>query len=426
MIDREILRHFVDLALPKPCEFAEENFAGDPLVQEYFEALRELSRLDMLVYVAWSCPPDVMAVRSAVGNALIRSERLDTLLVEYVRLQSLHRVLSDELAREVTSASVLRWLCELLIGFREPGLAVYAHTIRPDVSWLKGLTNPFRDETLASLPLLERTALQCFCLGHEVGHLTAEKQNDVTLEATVDGLSLLQHMDYDYRSAGVSEEMLVAFHELWNTRIDAANLLDEVHADLFAFHTVVDFISSRFRSPLEDVIRATLRAFEALLFVYACKHTCRLVKRAISEQLSQQEFRERHYLDGLESIVRARATVRRAGLLWATMEHGDSQPGVPDYAAYVKKIDQMLTPTQGFTNMTSETLTQYAQTLFAEIDKRPEAARHAWSEELLALVEQGDELRLDLFFILVAFGCPGGTDVVAYLRSMQSRVQPAV
>lgn len=86
----------------------------------------------------------------------------------------------------------------------------------------------------------------------------------------------------------------------------------------------------------------------------------------------------------------------------------------------------MITPTQGFTNLLMEILTDYARILFAEVHNKPRATLDAWCNELLARVEQDGDLRLDLFYILVAFGCPGGVNVIAYLRAMQSPLQSAV
>ena len=189
---------------------------------------------------------------------------------------------------------------------------------------------------------------------------------------------------------------------------------------------MLDFILRTLPYSLEDVIRATLQAFEAQLYLYACKHTCRLLKRAATEQLSDEEFTKRDYLDGVEIAVRARATVRRAGLLWALAEHPNPPPGGRDYNAYAGRIDALLASTQEFTSIMSQLLTKHARILFDALDGKPAAAREAWFDALLMQVEQDSNLRLDLFYILVAFGCPGGVDVLAYLRGMRSATQQQV
>jgi hypothetical protein len=114
--------------------------------------------------------------------------------------------------------------------------------------------------------------------------------------------------------------------------------------------------------------------------------------------------------------------MRRLGVGLA--EHPNPSPGGRDYNAYVERIDALLVPTQEFTALVSEILTKIAWVLFDALYGKTEAAREAWFDALLMHVEQDSNLRLDLFYILVAFGCPGGVDVVAYLRDMRSAAQP--
>jgi hypothetical protein len=396
----ERLRRLVDLALPKPCEFGEENFAGDPLVRAFCDLLRERHGLDFHVFVAWACPPNVMVVRSAAGSAVIRSERFDTLLIEYYHLRRLHNLWAEKLARDVAAAAVLRWMCEMLIQ----------------------ATNPFRDETLASLPDLERAALQCFSLGHEVGHLLIRKQKNVTLDAIVDGLSLAQHIHTQERQEGVvSDELRAAYAEVRERNLDAANLLNEVEVDLFAFGNVVEFLCQEFRCPVEAAINASLLAFECQSFVYGCKGTCHLLSRAAAGVLSESEFRLRDYLVGVEIVARSRAVMRRAGLVWAVAEQPTPPGKGRDYNAYVRKLDALLLPSVGFRSLISDVLAEQVYVLLAAIEENAGPDRGAWLDSLLNVIEQDPRLRLDMYYILIAFGCSGAVDVVGYLRRMRSR-----
>jgi hypothetical protein len=79
----DIVRQFVEFSLPKPCEFGEENFAGDGLVRAFCDRARDVNQIDASYFVSWSCPPDVAIIRTAASDAIVRSERLDTLLIEY-------------------------------------------------------------------------------------------------------------------------------------------------------------------------------------------------------------------------------------------------------------------------------------------------------------------------------------------------------
>src|SRR5262249_27921209 len=121
------LSSLVEFSLPKPSRWDVENFAGDPYAAEFCRLLREQVGLDITVFVAWACPPHVTVVRSPKGNAVIRSERFDTMLIEYHHLAT--RALSrafEQVVDELIASSVLRWMTELLLGFRHPTLALTA------------------------------------------------------------------------------------------------------------------------------------------------------------------------------------------------------------------------------------------------------------------------------------------------------------
>jgi len=422
----ERLRRIVDFALPKPCEFGEENFAGDSPVRAFCDLLRDRHGLNFHVFVAWACPPDVKVLQSRdrSASAVIRSERLDTLLIEYYHLRRLHNLWAGALARNVTAAGVLRWMCEFLIGYRQPELAILAHTLRPNITGIQ-LISPFRDETLASIPELDRAALQCFSLGHEVGHLLIPKQKNVTLNALVDGLSLAQHIRTQEQQEGaVPDEILAALADIRERELDAANLLNEVEVDLFAFGTVVDFLCRAFSCPVEVAIEATMLSFECQSFIYGCKGTCQLLSLVATGGLSEEEFRRRDYLIGVEIATRARAIVRRAGLVWTVAEHPSPPAEGRDYNAYVQKIDALIRPTVGFTSLIAEVLHEQVYALLAALGENAGPRRTLWLDSLLRLLEQDPQIRLDIYYILIAFGCSGAVNAAAYLRQMRSSSHP--
>jgi hypothetical protein len=168
----DLTKQFISFALDQPAKFGRENFAGDPIVKIFVNTVRVSYSIDVDVYVAWECPPDVVIVTPPSGSVLIRSERLDTLLVEFHRLREVLPVFGGELGQSVATAQIYRWMAEFLIGYRNSSLALDALDLRPDLTGLQlGIWNPFRDETLASIPQAPRVALQCFSLAHEIGHL---------------------------------------------------------------------------------------------------------------------------------------------------------------------------------------------------------------------------------------------------------------
>jgi hypothetical protein len=423
MSSREGLRRFVDLAFPKPCQFGEENFAGDPLVQTFCNSLRASFGLEFHVFITWACPPDVKLLRSRDGsaNAIIRSERLDTLLIEYYHQRRCHNLWAEDLVRSVPAAGVLRWICEFLIGYREPELAILAHTLRPDITGIE-LTNPFRDETLASLLELERTALQCFSIGHEAGHLRIPKQKGVTLKALVDGISLAQHVcSQEKQEASLSDDLLAALADIRERELDAATLLNEVEVDLFALDTVVDFLCQEFSCPIDDAIKVGMLSFECQSFIYGCKGTCRLIARVAAGEISEEEFYLRDYLMGVEIATRARAVARHAGLIWAVSEHPTPPAGGRPYNIYVDRVDTLNRPTEAFRSTMADVLSEQVSLLLAALREAAGDQRHSWRRKLFDLVKQDSELRLDLYYILIAFGCSGAIDVVEYLQQMRNQ-----
>jgi hypothetical protein len=161
----------VKAALPVGAEFGREKFAGDPLVHHFCEWAKEALAVEVQIFVSWSCPPDVSLLTSSGTNILIRSERFDTLLVEYLHLKRAGLATNPVLTNLILSSAVLRWMAEFLLGCRWPQAALYAAMRALELRIDPRPPNPFRDEMLASIHEVERAALQCFCLAHELGHL---------------------------------------------------------------------------------------------------------------------------------------------------------------------------------------------------------------------------------------------------------------
>lgn len=411
------LHALVDLALSKPCQFAEENFAGDPLVLAFCDRLRTRQRLDLTFFVSWACPPDVLVLRRKGGGAVVRSERLDTLLVEYHNLSRVFPTAPADLADQLMGSTLLRWACELLLGYRQPALAVHANLMKPNLNGIR-LHSPFRDETLASIEELPRAALQCFTLAHEVGHIVMPRRKDANLDFEIDGTSMADHIRWSDREAVTSPKHLEALEIIWKAKLDSANLVSEVEADLFAFAAVVDYLCNELSFQLSEAIEATLRAFEAQLFICACKNSCRLLAAVAKGDSDEADFELAEYLIGAEYAARARAVVRRAGITWATAENQDTSAKAIDFNAYARRVDSMLTPTIGFRTKLFETLHVQFKALFLSASELRKGGASLHSHDYIALVENNADVRLEFFYILISFGCPGSVDVVEYLRSI--------
>lgn len=413
--DWDLLDRFVSFEVKRPAEHGRENFAGDPLVAQYVTWVSDVIPHDVRVYVSWQCPPDVSVLRTTSGGALLRSERLDTLLVEYCHLRKLLDIFDDDLAQEVASRQVLRWMCELLIGYRNSSLAVDALRLRPEMPGLEvSIWNPFRDETLASMPLADRTALQCFCLGHEIAHLGEVKSKDASVLTVIDGLPLMSHLDYELRKFLNPTELQV-MQDYLTKNIDAGQLVSEVYADLFGFDSVAKFLHRGMDCEPEEAIHLALMAVEALAFVYSCKEDCRLLSELAAGKIDNDTFITKTHLPAFEWYARAKAVLRRAGFLLAEFEGrrpGDLDRNVDRMDEYamqsMRSRNNMIAALENCSKMLRSKALAYQQ---APLD---ENNRTSWALD--------PDLRLELFYILIAFGCPGGVNVEDYLTSVSEEV----
>lgn len=415
----ELLHLLVELALPKPSQFALENFAGDALVHRFCKRLLQNQKANVKFFVSWECPPDTLVVTAKGASAVVRSERLDTLLLEYHLLSSWDGTVSSEISEPVLTSTVLRWACEFLLGYRNPALAIHATLMRPKNSSVR-LHSPFRDETLASVDELTRTAIQCFALAHEVGHIVMPVRPEPSLEVTVDGLTLADHIRWSDREANQPPETLLALEKFWGKHLNAKNLVSEVDADLFAFWAVVDFLCNELGYEPASAITATLQAMEAQLFICAWKNSCRAIASAAVAEVSDSSFAVQEYLIGAEYSARSRVVVRRAGITWALAESEGVDHSKIDFNSFARQVDQLLTPTIGFRSRIFERIQALSEILF-QFAKDISRDERVDSLSYIDILEGDTDLKLELFYTLISFGCPGSVNVAEYLRAIASR-----
>jgi hypothetical protein len=322
------LRKLARAMLPQGAEVGPENFAGDPLVKEFTEWASKRMAIAPLIFVSWACPPEVMLIESGAARAIVRSERFDTLLVEYLTLLGTARMHAgdDETRTHATSAMILRWMCEFFLGFELPVCALASlvesnklASARPDV-------RPFRDESLATLPVVARAAVQCFCLAHELAHLVQPPVEGRDLSFVVDGMELREHVRRDLEDAGVDEALWPIM--LKALEIDVDHFILEIDADCRALNLVVEFVLRHFDVSAEHVINLTLLAYSAKSFLYAAKHSCGLFRALEGAQDYAEQFAMRDWLNSTQISVRTRCILRRAGMLMASIEERTASPSV--------------------------------------------------------------------------------------------------
>ena len=414
--DPDLRDEFVSFALTRPARFGPENYAGDPLVAQYVSWIAPAVPQEVDVYISWQCPPDVTVLDTPAGAALIRSERLDTLLVEYHHLVEALRLFDADLGRDVAQRQVLRWMCELLIGYRQAPLAVRALGLRPELTGLEvNVWNPFRDETLASVPLPERTALQCFSIGHELGHLATQRRENPSLLTPIDGLPVLRHLDYEFR-AGLTSQELGNLHDHMAQTIDAGQLLAEIDADLFGLDTVAEYTWRALSCEPEDAVRSALVAVEALSFVYFAKESCRLVTELAAGRIDADRYVALSFRANCEWYARARASLRHAGMTVARLE---GRTSAEDLNRNVDRMDALaLRRGSQRAVITGAFGTAEEQLLRVVMEQDP-----GGELESDAHVDATPDLRPELYYILIAFGCSGDVVVEDYLTAAAQPVQ---
>jgi hypothetical protein len=418
MSNAALLAQFVEWARPKPSELSEENFGGDPLVREFVRVLQEQTGASFKVYVTWACPPQVAVVRCAAGNAVIRSERLDTLLVEYHRLADLAASLHEAPSSidELTTSAVLRWMSELLLGQQAATLAITALEKKREVPLSLDFP-PFRDESLASISQIQRAAIQCFSIAHEVGHIVYSRRESITFGTQIDGLPLHRHLTRDLDESGQRDDIRAQLREILLKDTSPADLLFEIEADAFALVMVVQFIKHVFQCQTAQAMEATLRACEATYALSSCMQSCRHLCNAET----MVDFSQSDFVAGAAMSARGWAAMRRAGITWAQLEHPTKALTASDVGEYVPRVDAIGHQRREFMHRFAQKMVTCSQSLFSDHNSLTPDQLGTRFDQQVARLRADSELRLELFYMLVAFGCPGGTDVEAYMTYQWAR-----
>jgi hypothetical protein len=405
----------VRASLPVGAGFARENFSGDPLVERFCEWAKDELKVEADIFVSWACPPDVSILTSPVANVLVRSERFDTLLVEYLHLKDAARHNNPVATGLVLPSAVLRWMSEFLLGYRWPQAALHAAMRAVELGTNRQSPNPFRDETLASIDEVQRTALQCFCLAHELGHLVRSQHDEISLDTLIDGRSLSQHITRDLEEVGTGHVTAARMMDIATGGIDAAVLLREIDADLIALELVAVFIANTFGVPAETAMQVSLSACEAQSFLYATKHTCLLLKRNAGRRESHADFSRDDWIAGTQVSVRARCLLRRAGILLSRWCAGDQPQNATTISRFVPVVDAMFLESSTFRAELAAVAQQEAENLLGTTLAWNGAAPFA---SMIEAARASPEIRLDLYNMLVAMGFPGGTNPIDWFEHL--------
>jgi len=395
------------------------------LVHRFCEWAKEILKVDVEIFVSWSCPPDVSMLSSPGVSILIRSERFDTLLVEYLHLKDAGRQRNSVVTEFLLPSAALRWMAEFLLGYRWPQAALYATVRAQELRTDRRPPNPFRDEILASIDEVQRAALQCFCLAHELGHLFPSQHDQINLGARIDGLSLSRHIARDIEEAGmgdVADQMM----DIAGSHIDASVLLREIDADLIAIELVAVFLANTLDVAPETALRASLHACEAQSFLYATKNTCQLLKKHAGRFQSREEFVRDDWIAGIQTSVRARCLLRRAGILLSRWCAGDQEQTASTINRFVPLVDAMFSESSEFRGDLAVAAHREAENLLSAVPAWNSDQNRDFFNPLIEAARQSSEIKEDLFHMLIAMGFPGDTNPVSWLEHLFELQRAAV
>ncbi|KPV51141.1 hypothetical protein SE17_22905, partial [Kouleothrix aurantiaca] len=374
--------------------------------------------LELQIWVTWCALPDVSILRNAAGNILIRSERFDTLLVEYFNLQRvLHNPGFTGDTKALAQSAVAKWFAEFLLGLRQPQLALYSFE-RHRAYEQPFPNHTFRDEALASVPELEKAALQCFCLAHEIAHIIYPPRNGMDLDFVCDGMSLRTHLTWEIRQMGLDPDVQEAMVAEMAEQMDFDLLVAEIDADVSALGTIASFLPKVFDVSRAEAMRAALTALQAQSFLNGCKNSCRLLQRHIRAGLDREDFTRLDWIEGQYVVARTRVALRRAGLLLYMWDKEDGLTREPD--EYRVEVDAMFTDVQDFLMVVSQAAFDETERLYKAAESvRIDQSTEALDREIARVLTDSDE-RMALFYILVAMGYPGGIllDLGGLLRGL--------
>jgi hypothetical protein len=208
----------------------------------------------------------------------------------------------------------------------------------------------------------------------------------------------------------VADQMM----DLASGRIDASVLLREIDADLIALELVAVFVANTFEVSAETALQMSLTAYEAQTFLYATKHTCLLLKRYAGRHESHDDFMRDDWLAGLQFSMRARCMLRRAGILLSRW----CAPGEDQTAAtinrFVPVVDAMFLGSSDYRADLAVAAHREAENLLA--------AAPRWNADrgraLMEAARKSVEIKLDLLYMMVAMGFPGGTDPIRWFEHL--------
>jgi hypothetical protein len=415
-MDGKLAQFLVEASLPKGVSCAPENFAGDAGVQAFLDGVRRgQPDLNMEVWVHWRGPPDVSILRCSGRNIIVRSERFDVLLIEYHNLFQFVTALSQPAVADcMIRSAVSKWFAEFLLGFRAPRLALLSHQ-RYRATQPRFVHHTFRDEAFASVPEMQKAALQCFSLAHEIAHIVYPRRRGMTLDFVSDGIDLRSHLTWELRQMSIEPEIIDALISDMVARIDADVLVTEIDADVSALGTIAAYLTKTFKVSRGDALQAALMALQAQGFLNHCKNTCRLLCRHLRDRLDSHEFAMSDWIEGQYIMARTRAALRRATMLWYMWDEEDGIIREPDF--YRAAVDSLLVNVQTILAKLSKAAFDEAEQLYQEAN----VIGHDTVDQDLLQCEIDDHLRnpddrLSIFYILISMGYSG--EILSSLKEL--------
>lgn len=339
-IQEELLELILQSSLPKHARFGLENFAGDDDVADFFKWAKEYLSIAPHIYVAWATEPGFFLLKSNDRPIVVRSERLDPLLAEFLIAMDSWTDKSNNIALQAT---ISRWCAEILLvqgkSLRALDGLLHSHYLsesRYPLPWA-------RDELLASIEPLRRFAVQCFALTHELAHVVGQPVAEaVDLSFKIDGLPIFEYLKRDFVEVSIEDIGSAMNLIIGKENIPIKILVDEIKADALAIQLIFSYIVGVFSVDPKQAMKVCIEAFTALSYFLALRQSCALLGSDPDRDIKEFDFED--LIISSQISIRTRCIMRRAGFLLAEVLNPDKSLTAALVNECVEIMDHIASP----------------------------------------------------------------------------------
>lgn len=413
------LLRFAKKRLRRNASVDRHDLSASPRLKSLIAVAENHVGVNIELFTSKRCPPDVFIVQSKHGVALVRSERLDTLLAEYLTLKDSmigEGNIGDHSGR--IEHFISSWLLESTLsqGLVSFSLDILASRDTESEHYHNGVE---RGVEISELSGVRRLALQGAAICHEVGHLIQTDNSNLRLDFPHLGKSPIDHVEWDLINSGVPKPMIEKMLKVFSEKIDPAHLFEEIDADVFAFQSIAGFLNQSCGVDLRASIISALEALESVTFLQALKIDTVLVREIMRGRVNSDEFAATSWANGATMVARTRTVLRAAAFYWATLEgrSNGTEVSVEMIEARRMEIDALITPTFEFQGTLNGVYSEYYSRLGSSLIASNIEVQKSIADRLDDL-ELDQQMQYHIKCVLTRMGFGPEVEPIEYLREL--------